>query len=328
MAERTTATQVVQIRKESVAGTDPTTGTKLLTSMSIDVTPAIETTPFTPTGHKFVALTSVGKDSTTAAIRGEATYTEIIYPLSALYGAVTPTTPAGGTTSKQWKWTASDTSVEDPQTFTVLQGSSVRAAKATYMHCDSFGVSFDRSKVDVSGSMIGQLFTDAAALDGSPTALALIPVLATQGDVYLDSTGAGIGATKLTRVISGSWNVSGKYAPGWFVNSANTSWAVPIEKAAKNEVKLKVEADATGMGELTKLRAGTTSFVRFAWTGATIESTVKYLLQIDLAVKWNAISPLSDSDGIYAVEFTGDVVQDATWTKSAEITVINLLTAL
>jgi hypothetical protein len=328
MAERTSVTQVSQIRVETTAGTDPATGTKQFSSLGIDLSPKIDVNTFTPSGQKYVGSASVGKDWTTGKLTGQATYTEIIYPLSMLFGAPTITTPAGGTTSRQHLWTPSNSAVLTPKTLTVVKGSSVAAESATYVHATGFGVAFDRSKVDTDGDLLGQLFTTGASLDGSPTTLALVPVLANQGDVYLDSTWAGLGTTKLTRVISGSWKESDKYNAGWFVNSANPSWAVSVENKPKTEIKLMLEADATGLALLASLRAGSTSFVRFKWLGATIETTIKYTLQSDFAVKWTDIGDIKDTDGVYAVDFTGEVSQDATSGNNQQHTVINTLTAL
>lgn len=328
MAERTSATQVSQIRVEVTPGTDPTTGTKQLSSLGIDLSAKINVNTFTPSGQKYVGAAMVGKDWTTAKLSGQATYTEMVYPLSLLFGAATISVPAGGTTSKQWLWTPSNSAVETPKTVTAVKGSSVAAESASYLHATGLSLTFDRDKVDVSGDLLGQLFTAGATLDGSPTELALIPVLAKQGDVYLDAAWADLGTTKLTRVIKGSWSVSDKYGPGWFVNSAVNSWGASIEMAPKTEVKLTLEADATGLALLATLRAGDTSFVRFAWTGDEVESGVNYLLQHDFAVKWTGIGDVSDVDGIYAVELTGAITFDPTASKAMEHTIVTSVTAL
>ncbi len=330
MPERTTVTQLTQVRVEAALGTDPGAGTKQLQSMSIELSPSIDVNTFRAMGHKYPGVAAVGKDWSTAKVSGSATYSEIVYPLSALFGAATITTPdgVGAPSGRQWLWTPSDTAVEDPKSLTVEQGSSVRAAKAVGMVATGFGVSFDRDKVDLDGDLLGQLFTDGITLDAAPTALALLPVLPSQGDVFLDTTWAGLGATKLTRVLAGSWKISDKYGPGWFVNTSNASWVAAIELTPKSEISLTLEADATGMGLLTSLRAGSTSFVRFAWTGATIGAAIKYLVQLDLAVKWTDVGALKDSDGIYAVEFTGELTKDATSGNVMQAKVVNTLAAL
>lgn len=330
MPERTTATQVTQIRPEATLGTDPAAGTKTLGSLGIDLAPNVDVNLFRPSGHKYAGVASVRKDWSTAKVAGPATYQEIVYPLSMLFGNAAITTPdsVGAPSGRQWLWTPSDTAVEDPKSFTVEQGSSVRAAKATGLHATGLALEFDREKVDLSGDMLGQLFTDGITLDAAATALALVPILARQGDVFLDATWAALGTTKLTRLLSGAWSLSDKYGPLWTVNSVNGSWVVPVELVPSSEVTLTLEADATGMGLLTTLRAGGTSFVRYQWTGDIIGAAVRYQLQMDLAVKWTKISELKDQDGVYAVTFTGELARDAATGNVQRIAVVNTLAAL
>jgi len=92
--------------------------------------------------------------------------------------------------------------------------------------------------------------------------------------------------------------------------------------------KLKVEADAAGMGLLTQLRSGATKFMRIAATGDQIETTYYYSIQIDLALKVTKVSDFSDADGVYAVEWEFELAKDSTWGKAIEVQVQNIATAL
>jgi CheY-specific phosphatase CheX len=88
-------------------------------------------------------------------------------------------------------------------------------------------------------------------------------------------------------------------------------------------VKLRMIADATGMGLLTTMLAGTSVFIRIGCVGATLGSST-YLLNIDTALKVAADpTPIEDADGLASIEWTFDGVYDATWAKVFNITINN-----
>jgi hypothetical protein len=90
------------------------------------------------------------------------------------------------------------------------------------------------------------------------------------------------------------------------------------------EVKLKVMADAAGMALLGKMRKGTSKFIRISAISETkIGATqTPYSFQIDAAMKVKNPNEFSDEDGVYAIEWTFDIVHDATWGKATELTVV------
>jgi hypothetical protein len=53
-----------------------------------------------------------------------------------------------------------------------------------------------------------------------------------------------------------------------------------------------------------------------------------YSVQFDLAGKVSAISNFQDQDGVYALEYTWDVVYDPTWANAILATVINKMVTL
>jgi hypothetical protein len=95
-------------------------------------------------------------------------------------------------------------------------------------------------------------------------------------------------------------------------------------------VTLKVLADAGGMALLSNMREGASKFIRIGAISETMigVTSTPYSLTIDAALKVKSVSEFSDEDGVYAVEWTFDVVHDATWGKATEITPVCSLTAL
>ena len=328
--ERSTITQLVNWGVEGTA----TPGTavvsnKQMSALNVEVGPSIDFNAFRPSGHKYSTIVSVGKDWASANISGQPTYTEIVYPLSSLLGAATIATPSGGTASRSWTFAPSTTSADLPNTFTVECGSSVRASKFSYGLVTGMTIPFDRDNMTMSGEMIGQFLTDGITMTGTAAAIALVPILPKQLTVYMDGTSGSLGSTTMGRVISGDITLTGKYAPLWVVNAANTSWVTHVEVEPTATFKLLVEADAEGGALLTAARAGTTKFMRLRGVGDVIEAgTITYRFTADVAGKVEAVTPYQDSNGVYCQEFTFRMVHDSGWGKALTAEVINALTAL
>lgn len=326
MPERTTVSQHVQIGKETTEGTSVAAG-KQLQSIGIALAPVLEQQRFRPTGTKVDTLVVPGKDWTKGDITGLATYDELSYLFSSILQDVTPST--SGTTGKLWAYAPSAVTEDTVATYTVEQGSATRAQKAVGMILTDLGLKWSRDTVDVSGTMMGQLFTDGVTLTASPTSIALVPVLGNQISVFADPTAAALGTTKLLRVLSGELAIGGRFGALWVLNAANGSYPAHVELAPDITFKLLLEADAAGMGYLVNARAGSSVFIRVEAVGPVIgagPATDK--LTVDLACKVESIDSLADDSGVYAVGYTFRIVFDATWTFFMKVNLINALAAL
>ncbi|HLH22443.1 MAG TPA: hypothetical protein VK066_07955 [Chloroflexota bacterium] len=331
MAERASIAQVVQLGVETTPGTS-TAANKLLQSISIEPSIQANISLFRPMGTKYPTVQALGQEWSQASIKGQPTYTELIYLLSSILKSVTPTQiiPTTGQ-AYSWLFDPSSTSEDTVKTFTVEQGSAVRAHKFSYGIVPELGMTFSRKDIALTGTMLGQNLTDGITLTATPTAIPLVPILPKQLDVYIDPSSAGLGTTKANRVLSGSWTLSGRFGPLWTVNSANNSFAAHVETEPKLELKLLLEADAEGMGYLAAARQGDTRFIRLAAAGAQIEAgppASTYLFQLDLAGKVSGVGPFADSDGVYAIEWTFQAVHDATWGRALQVKVVNTQTSL
>lgn len=328
MAERSSLNQNIQIGVEATPGT-PVAATKRLQSIGIEPSISVETSQFRPIGSKFNALSTLGKEWVEAAISGRLTYTEIVYLLSSVMTTGVLTTPVVGT--KMWTFTPSNRTNDTPKTFTVEHGSAVRADRFSYGLVTELGMTFNRDSIDVSGSMIGRALEDAVSMTapGSVTAVPLVPVLPTQVSVYMDDTAAGLGTTKMTRMISGEFNLGSRFGPVWVLDAANPSFVNHVETEPDLSLTMTLQADSQGMGLLNSLRDGDTKFVRIEAVGGDIGATATpYQFTLDMAVKISDTGGFSDQDGVYAIEFTGVGVNDDTWDKAVEIAVTNELTTL
>ena len=328
MADVASIAQGAQIGVENT-GTPGTAvpANKVLNSISI--TDGVEGTneTFRPDGHKYAALTIPGKEWTTADYEGKLTYTDFAYLLCSLIRSVTPSTTGA---MKKWVIAPQNAAEDTHQSYSIEKGGSVLAHSYAYGIFDSLKIDISRDAADISGTLFGQRITDSIAMTGTPTAVALTPVLPRLFDVALDSTSAALGNTKLLRAFTGSINLGNLVGPIWPIDSANASFASHVELEPAASITMFVEHDAAGAAFLTLLRSGDTRFLRLKAVGETVAGTpsATYLWQFDAAVKAKQLGKHSDREGIYGWEVTLDIVNDDTWGKPYEFTLQNLLSAL
>jgi len=326
MSERTTITQVTQIGVEAIPGT-AVPANVLLQAISIEPSIQAEVQTFRPAGVKFNTIGVLGKEWTEASISGPASYTDLAYLFAGVL-AYAPPARQGSTTAYKWTFTPSHTTEDTVKTYTVERGSAARAGKFTYGTVNKLGLEFTRDSVEVSGSMLGRQYQDGVTLTTGATEVALQPVLPTEVSVYLDSSSASLGSTKLTRSFSATFNIGNRFAPIWPLDSTISSFATTVETAPDATLALLVEADASGMGPLTAMRAGTKQFIRVEAVGPTIADTYKWKLTLDMCGLVSEVGEFTDEDGVYAIEWTFSAAYDATWKKALQVELINTLTAL
>lgn len=330
MPERSTITQLTNWGAESTAtpGTGVVSG-KQMTALMVETDPTINMDAFAPSGYKYDTIVVPGKDFIAAKLSGRPTYTEGVYPLSGVLGTATITTPGGGTASRDWTFNPSTSAADVPNTFTVEVGSSVRAQKWTYGLVTGITFTGNRDQVTMSGDMIGYAMQDGITMTGTAAAVSLIPMLAKQFTIYSDATSGSLGSSALTRVLSWELAITGRYVPLWTVNASQTSFITHVEVKPTATLRLTVEADSGGMAHLTNARAGTTEFIRVEAVGDVIEAgTINYRARFDMAAKVKEIGTFKDQDGVYAMDYTFDIVHDSGYGKALQCVLRNTLTAL
>lgn len=324
MPENQSLYQLTQVGVESTAGTG-VTATKKMSALTIEPGIKAEVKTYRAAGYKYPTVASLGKEWTEAALSGPLTYTEIIYPLSSLIAAVTPT---GAGTAKTWTFTPTTTASDTRKTFTVEHGNSVRGLKFVYGLVTGMTLNFSRDECNLTGTMIGKALQDNQALSGSTTEVALLPVMPTQVQLYLADTAAGLaGATAMTRAFSGGFTLENTAGAVYPLN-ASSSFAAIVDTEPRASGRLMAAVDAEGMAPLTNLRAGSTKFMRIKATGDLISGADYNTLTVDMACKVTNVQQFRDEQGVYAVEWEFTLAHDSTWTKALEIVVVNTLTAL
>jgi hypothetical protein len=333
VAERSSISQGVSLGVETTPGT-AVAATRRLGSIGFSPGVKAEFTEQRPMGQKWLNAAIIGKEWSESAIEGSPCYTELPYIFASLLSTPTITAILDGATStggRTWLFGTSSSNDDTPKTYTVEQGSSVRAHRAGNVIINEMTLGFSREEVTLEGSALGQAIEDGITLSAGVTQLPQVMAIPKNFSVYLDTTAAGLGTTKLTRVLSGEIGISDRYGPLWVVDAAKPSFVTTIETTPTGSAKLLLEADAQGMAPLVDMRAGTTKFLRVEAVGANIYTggvTVNHRLRWDAAVQVSEPEEFSDEDGVYAMGWGFSFVHDATWGKATSVEVITTTTAL
>lgn len=322
MTDRARVTEAVQIGVETTPGTAVAAPTNIR-AMSVGLSIPGEAEFFRPDGRKFNALAMTNMEWSQFDVSGKPTYTEIIYPLIAMFGSPAPSTV--GTLGKKRIFSMLDTTLITPKTLTVEKGNSVRAEKIAGFTLTDLGLEFSRSSLNLTGQAIGRLFTDGISLTSSPADIALIPILGKHLDVYVDATAAGLGTTKLLRAFSVKPQLTGAHGPVWPINSANSSFADTVNLAPTTSCEVKLEADSAGMAYLSQFRTDDLLFLRVQATGPELEVGTPYALLFDICLGIKSVKPDDEENGVTVVTYQTEFVKDSTWGKAMELAVTNLI---
>jgi hypothetical protein len=326
MPEVSTASRTVQVGKESTPGTG-VAASKILQYIGFALDPQVEFQQFRPLGSKVDSTVVPGKDSSTLAITGQGSYSEIVYILSSLLKDVTPSTV--DTSGKSWLYEPGARTEETKARYTIEEGSAVRAGKASFGAVTGAKLTFNRTDgLTITGDGFAQQYQDNITLTASPTTVEDAPVLATHLNVYSDTTFGGIGGTKLTRDFDAELDIGGAVGQIWPINSTAASFASDVDLVPSALLTLTCEADSQGMGFLTAARAGATRYIRLDATSTVLAgaATAFYRITIDMAAKVQVFPGFDDADGIKVIKVGLVPVLDTTFSSVGawiRITVVN-----
>lgn len=336
-AEATYINNAIQIGAEATTALGTSvSASKILACYDVVFQLKGDTQFYRPVGRKYSSVQEQNDEWTEGSWNGTLDYNGIIYPLASIMGNASAAAHAGpSATAKDWIFTPPVTGSIVPRTYTIEQGDAIRAHKCTYNLFTDFGYTFTRKAVSMTGKTIAQAITDGITLTNSPSTVALAPVPGKHFNVYLDTASGSLGNTQLTKVLQVQYSLSNVYGPFWPINRSNTSYTAHVDMAPACTVKLLMEADSTGMARLADWEAGTTYFMRVDAKGSTAiasdgpgATSIYNEIIHDMAIKFGEPSQFQDKDGVFAIEWPGTIVEDATWAKSQTITVTNLITAL
>lgn len=332
--EITTVNQRIQIGAESTSalGTSVAAG-KILQGIECTYQPKGDTQFYRSTGRKYPSTQEQNDEWSEANWTGVLDYNIVQYILAGCMGSSAPVAHLASATAKDWIYTPPVTGTIVPQTYTVEQGDSTYAKKSTYNLFTDFGYTLTRKSTTITAKSISQAVQLGITMTSTPTAIALAPVPGKHLNVYIDTTSAGLGTTQYLKILQVQYSMGNIYNPFWPINRANASYTSHVDTPPAATVKFLMEADTTGMAFLAGWEAGTTYFMRVDALGTVAiaadgPGSIFNEFKHDMAIKLGEPSQFQDKDGVYAIEWTGTIVEDATWAKAQMVTVTNLITAL
>lgn len=325
MAERSTISQAVQIGVETTPGT-AVAASRRLGSIGIELGVQTVINSRRPIGQKYANLQVLGKEWSEASVSGAPVYTELPYLFASIFS--NPTITPEGTGAYKWVFESDNFDADAPRTFTVEQGDSSRAHRAAHALLTDLSLTFDRENMELDGTMLAKAIEDGITLTPTSTQLPQVPVRPSELSVYLDTSGATIGTTKQERAISGEIGIASRFAPVWVLDAAQPSFVATIESEPEVTFNLTQQADAQGMENLERMRAGETVFLQLRGVGPVIEGTTRHEMLVEIAGQVAEPNPFGDEDGIYGIEWGFGAVFDPTWGHAVRAEVITTTATL
>jgi len=308
--ERATIFETMQIGVETVPGT-AVAASKRLGSIGINAAPALTSKRYRPRGRKLDTLVTPGRRSTEGTVDGQATYNELQYPYSSIYGPAVISTPAGATLAREWLFELTPNGPDDGTTYTVEIGSSVFGNRFAHGIFTGLSMNFGTEEISLGGNIIGHKWQPGFAMTtgGGVTEIDLEPIDPNDVTIYVDEDHAALGTTPMERIFAGQWGIGDKYGPVWVINAANPSWVTTVETPPDATLGLTFAADSVGMDFLDVFEQGATRFVRIEAVGREIEEDQDYLFRADFAAKAEQVA-FPDQDGVVGAAWSLRQVQD------------------
>lgn len=324
-----TALWSTQLGVESTYGV-AVTADKKIAALSITPTLNIERDSREPVGDKFARLLGSTRKWYSASYEGVMCTRALPYVLSSLLKEVAPTLVSTSLAYK-WEYLPDPNGAEAFKSYTFNSGYGSDAVEATGVAFQSLTIEFSRRRnvFTMSGDIIGRDAT-STSMDTLSSVIETNPLLASQVNIYMADTYAGLSSGHLSNVLSGTIEISTRYADVWYVDSSQSGFAKLVDVHAPVTISLMFEATAANLALLDSLASGARKFIRVEAVGGLIEATSYHTFTFDMAGELGEVRRFEDSDGVYAFSVGLYGVQDDTLDtggvfKATVITDVNAL---
>lgn len=205
----------------------------------------------------------------------------------ALDGSVTPTTPGGGTNSRDWAFVPTITA-DDIDAATLYWGDpNVQAFKAAYMMLDELRIRSSTDGTDgVTMAIAGQgQFPSKDAPDSLPSQITGPLFVPGEMQLWID-TSSGIGTTPVTeRFVSTDITIPTGVTRKWLASGAGASLNFTSTGRTKRAATLRLVLelpDTTEYDIFAGSSGDTTAKVRVRFNGPIIESALRHQVTFDI----------------------------------------------
>lgn len=330
--------QTAQFGLESAYGT-PVAVTKRFASFGLGKERNMGTASTTPRGQTAATQGWISTEDSTFSIEdGVLSYDEVVYLLESAIKKVTPTTPAGGTASKQRIYGIDQFAADAFQSYSIEQGDIQRNRGGKAAGCTvqewGFEVSSGDDTVGMTGNLVGWKLDDAAGMTnlGAGAAGDFKPVLPKHFKLYYASTFALLESspTEITNAFTAGFSIGDRRNLVRYLGKANGEPSDAVETPPSLTFDLRLADEINPVDTfLTNARAGQKQFFRLKAEHPTvIETTIKPTIQLDMCVVLRDGPSDDDEDGVQVVEFPYQPAYDPVANKIFELKVVNSLATL
>lgn len=217
--------------------------------------------------------------------------------------------------------------VSNLTTYTLEGGNNQQAEEIEYSFVDSWELSGKVGEaLMVSGEWLGRQVTKCS-FTGTATIPEVEEILFSKGKLYIDEVSGTIGTTQ----IENAWlEATVSYKSGWrpvFTGEGNLYFTFAKQVGPEVTIDLKLEHDASGVGQKDAFVAGTPKLIRMLWEGSALETagtgyTYK-TFQIDAAGFYEKAGPLEDDEGDDVLPLSFKVAYDSTGALFFEVLTVN-----
>ncbi len=331
---RSIVNQGLYLQRETIPGTAVTTAMRRYLGIMGTIGWEIEREVERAAGYKAPTGETETTRIGTADLEVRHDYNAMLPLLSGVFGApvsAATATPTPSTIAYTHTFEINPKAADTLATFTAMWGDATHALQATNMafHGMTFGVQRDELSLEANAILRAPV-TGIALPTTGVTEVPMRTVRASTYDVWIDTTWAALGTTKALALYGTETEWGDKLEPDWLVNSALDSFSELMEAEEIDYTQsLIVGFDTAGVAQINDALNGKLKFVRVGATGADINGTDSYRIQVDTAV---ALTPTnvtkSPSSPATVVEFDGNMQVDATSGKFSRVVLTNTVATL
>lgn len=303
--------QIAQVGKESTFGSAASANRKLY-AQKFDIDPNIPVEPIMGAGSAAPTGVVVAKEHTKIAVKGFASFDDLLYFWDCSLKAAAISTPGGATNTRKWLYTPSTTSVDTINSLTLESGDgTINASRVAGVQWDSIKLDFKPSKtIELTASGLGKACSEAITFTSSPTDVSLLPMSPKSIDFYIDTTAGGIGTTQV-KPAECTFELKDRFTDYFALDSAESSITTRVVKGLTPSMTMVLPHDTTSNTYFTGLRAGTIYYARIKVLGNLIEGSLYYQMIIDMPFVITKTSRGNNQD-VFAATYEMMGVYDST----------------
>lgn len=300
--------------------------TRKLAGLTFIIGDKVDVKTYRRKGAKFNDVYVNNKKWTEGTYEGPGSYNELCYILASLF-PYTVAAVEGASGAFKWTFLPSAEGNDDAEVLTIEEGDDEAAEMYQDVTLQSLDLGFTRDDVNCSGNFFAKPKDDVfSALSEDAAQLASRPMSGNEVDVYMDSTFAGIGTTKLTDVFEARFAMGNKRDPKWVLNSANKSWKESKEIIPDGTLMISTEHNSQSRALRAALEAA--KFFRVQSIGPLITGSTYYRFRLDFCGKILNPDRQPDLDGIYGFNYEFGSFLENTMGRGYSFEIINQLEEL